>query len=194
MEGADVASSSNVRGRKEAGAKRSPRAAAAPDAEPDDVAPPIALEPIPYTGVRNWLSLAIAAAAVWWVALIGMAIVSANPVTLNHAQLVQATHVVMGTVLDPEAGRVRVEQDWKFRSPGEITVENLAETGVRTGETYVLPLLALDGADRFAVVAPRLPGFDEDARGERVARFGPPQVYPATEEALDQLRSRFPPR
>lgn len=128
------------------------------------------------------LVCAITAAAVYWTALIIMALTTANPVTLNRHQILQAEMVVIGRVDSLPKGTVTVEEVWGGDLDAEtITVETLRAAGARTGERYLLPLQTVGPPNLYSVVATPLPS------GDRL-------IYPATTEALEQLRALRPPQ
>lgn len=149
------------------GAKRAP-----PPAPPTADAPP--------PRARRMFLLVAAAVVGWWAVLIGLVVFTANPVTLNRRQIRRSDDVATAEVLDAATGRVKVLQEFKHGTPlGEITVEGLSRSGAKTGTTCILPLVkSPDGTYRVA-------GAGSDKR--------PPPVYPATGEALDQLRELLKP-
>ncbi len=176
------------------------------------------------------LLAALTAAGLWWVVLAVLAWLTANPVTLNLAQIRQADYLVTARVDDPAAGTITIEKEWKHGAelpPGPI--ENLAATDVVAGESYLLPLTA-DGGRVFRITEARLSArrelnsglpvpframvtagsgsvqsaADGSARdvspGDRlnaddrvlsgrfqIIRLSPAYVYPATDEAMQQL-------
>lgn len=160
---------------REPGAKAETQVAA-DGAAGDATSPPDASQAPPRGGTTagGVLRAAAVTAAVWWAALGLLAIGTANPVTLNRAQILSATAVVTGHVVDAEAGTVRVERQFHgIALPEEITVEGLADSGARNGRTYVLPLSGFS-PEELQVEPSRLPG-------------QPRLIYPATEAALAQL-------
>jgi hypothetical protein len=124
-----------------------------------------------------WLPLAVA--GLWVAALAVLALTTANPVVLNWAQLRAARYIVTARVIDVATGRCEVQQQW---TAGErlttITVRNLAETGAEGGQVYLLPLVPAAGGE-FDVAPTPLPK-------------NRPLVYPATPEAIRQLRELHP--
>ncbi|MBW3542853.1 MAG: hypothetical protein KY476_21530 [Planctomycetes bacterium] len=129
-------------------------------------------EPGPPTRL---ILLLIGLACLWWAFLAVLAVTTANPVTLNRAQFQEATHVVTATVEDPAAGLIAVEREWKTAATlAQINVLNLSSTAAERGERYVLPLQRL-GRTTYRVPPAPLPG-------------NPPLIYPATDEALRQLK------
>jgi hypothetical protein len=118
---------------------------------------------------------------VWLCALIWMAVATANPVTLNVAQIrLSATDgaIVKVTVLNA-AGRCRIEKLVTITagladdlSAGqEIDVRNLKQTGAKVGSVYILPLLP--SGEQFAVT--------------ETALFPVPLIYPDVPAADEQL-------
>jgi hypothetical protein len=125
-------------------------------------------------------------AAGWLAALAFCAGLSANPVTVNRAQVLDAFQrgwLVEGHVLDVAAGRVRLQRSLADTSrslasplPEEFVLANLSAAGARAGEAYLLPIVpALDG--RLEIVAPSRGGDDRPL----------PLIYPAGPEAEQQL-------
>lgn len=97
----------------------------------------------PTVGVRERrLLLAAAAAALVWGLLLGaLALLTANPVTLNHSQIMRSSVVVTATVSDVATGEVSIAKTWKGDiEGGAIRVEDLAETQAINGKNYVIPL------------------------------------------------------
>ncbi len=74
---------------------------------------------------------------------------------------------------DPHAGEVSVVCEWKKNKlTGSIHVENLEDTGARSGETYLMPLAP--AATGYRVVEARLAN-------------SAVLIYPATPAAIAQL-------
>jgi hypothetical protein len=122
------------------------------------------------------LVIAAVLAAAWMVAILLLAHYTANPVTLNREQILESPFVVIGTVVgDPARGHVSVEREWKRQAlSGTIDVANLSATGVKTGQTYIIPLSKPDQSLQVT---------------EAPNSNGTALVYPATPDALDQLKS-----
>ena len=96
--------------------------------------------------------LALWAAVVWWLTLGLLALLTANPVTLNYMQIRQADYVVTAKVVDLDTGSVDVQEEWKQDvTLGRIKVENLHEVEAATDSTYLIPISRLD-RDRFIAV------------------------------------------
>jgi hypothetical protein len=123
------------------------------------------------------LVLAATVTAVWLMALGGLALFTANPVTLNRRQIELADAVITGRVLNKGHRDVAVERVWKGGDlPEGLRVENLDEAPVEVGHVYVIPLTR--NRERYAVAATRRTPAPEGSR----------LVYPATPTALEQLR------
>ena len=127
--------------------------------------------------------LAFAFVSAWIFFLAGLALWTANPVTLNIDQLLLARAtgaVVMATVTDVKSGRCRVDEvlekaaagDLDIEAGQEISVSRLLASGAKTGERVILPLLPGDQAGWFEV-AP--------------TRFHSTPSYPATPEMVEQV-------
>ncbi|HUG93132.1 MAG TPA: hypothetical protein VML55_19985 [Planctomycetaceae bacterium] len=138
----------------------------------------------------HWLPLFVVAAAVtavWLLALAGLALFTANPVTLNRYQIETSPIVIAGHVLDGRSGEVAVERVWRGQVPDRVRVANLADTPAARGRTYLMPLLPT-AENRFVVTATGRPSVRKD--GDEVPRppDGPPLIYRATPEAIEQLQ------
>lgn len=111
----------------------------------------------------------------WFVALVTLALQSADPVTLNRDQIRQADIVVEATIENIEAGRCRIEQTWPAGPFDEtITVGGLADLAVSAGQTWLLPLARQEHGNRFHIVKSSPP-------------LSAPLIYPATDESRRQL-------
>jgi len=124
-------------------------------------------------GVRR---AAIALIAVVWCGLLAwLVLATANPVTLNRRQILDADAVVTAQVVDPAAGTCRIVRQWTGETlPGEFVVAHLDETAARPGGDWILPLVKI--GDEPEVLPSLLPSH---------ARL----VYPATPEVLEQLEA-----
>jgi hypothetical protein len=111
---------------------------------------------------------------IWCAILIGMAWLTANPVTLNRDQILRADFVITGKIeSEPAQGEVSVSREWKKNGlKGMIHVENLEEAKVRRGGTYLMPLSHASTGYRVT-----------EARLANSAAL----VYPATPAAIEQL-------
>jgi len=122
------------------------------------------------SGIRRFLVLAaFLGAAVWYVALISLAALTGNPVTLNREQLRRSGLIVSGSV--DEHGTVSHVNVWQGVAPeGGITVTSFSWPP----GSYILPLRSIDRRT-LEVTPTRLPG-------------NRPLVYPATETSLELLQ------
>jgi len=155
-------------------------------AKPAD-SPPIPSEeprsaaPSARATARRRLIAAGVLAALWVVALVILALLTANPVTLNREQILQSDLVVVGRFDSQNPSRLIVDESWNRESDlAEIDVENHAATRARAGKSYIVPLTKTP-AGRFRVTESLLPN-------------SAPLVYPATDEAFEQLRALLPPQ
>jgi hypothetical protein len=123
---------------------------------------------------RGPLFFAAILTVAWCAFLIGMAWLTANPVTLNRDQILRADFVITGKIeSEPALGEVSVSREWKKNGPkGMIHVENLEEAKVRRGGTYLMPLSHASTGYRVT-----------EARLANSAAL----VYPATPAAIEQL-------
>jgi len=146
-----------------------------PSAEPSTAAPNA------RATARRRLVAAGALAALWVVAIVILALLTANPVTLNREQILQSDLVVIGRFDPQKPSRLIVDESWNRESElAEIDVENHAATRARAGKSYVVPLTKTS-AGRFKVTESLLPN-------------SAPLIYPAGDEALEQLRALLPPQ
>lgn len=125
---------------------------------------------------RLWFWPAVLLFAAWLVFLVTLAMLTANPVTLNRAQLRRAELVVEATVENLATGECRIVRTWP-QAPQlgpVITVAGLGELAARPGEAYLLPL------DR-----------NGQGAGFHIALTPPPLskplIYPAGDESRRQL-------
>jgi len=127
---------------------------------------------LPHSKTR--LVVGVTVWVVWIAALLALAGLSSNPITLNRRQFADADLVIIGNVADSSTGRVSVAETMFGVFPDkELTVVSLGEiSNVSAGNSYVMPLKRRNG--EFDVVA-----ITNDERG-RV-------VYPATSEVRSQL-------
>ena len=149
---------------------------------PDRVSAPAATADPALSGKRvprRELGIALAAAVLWLLALGGLALFTANPVTLNVEQIRASDYVVTGRLSEREHDVIVVERKWKGGElPAEFSVRNLSQTSARPGRTYVVPLSRMRSA-ALQVTETDLPE-------------NPPLVYPETEEAIAQLTAILP--
>ena len=119
------------------------------------------------TGAKNrmllWLSLGVATS--WVAGLIALAVLTSNPDTLNPRQLDQSDVIVVGDILDRRTGAVRVKEYLIGEGPEVITIQNLAETGARTGRRYLFPLGFADSESYW--IASNLPPDRETGQSAR---------------------------
>lgn len=121
---------------------------------------------------RRLLLSAIALAAGWWLLLGGLALFTANPVTLNREQIRRAPYVATGTLRAD--GTVAVEKEWKRRANLDtLTLPELGEAGYEPGQSYLIPVL--QRGSRYRVMP---------APWQKTPE---PRIYPATPEAVRQL-------
>ena len=133
------------------------------------------------------LAIAAIVTAVWLLALAGLAIFTANPITLNRHQIETAELVVTGRVVDRDTGEVAVERTWKGTAPADqFRVRNLAETPAAAGDVYILPLTTARGG--LVVTPARRRSADREAGRRPPDAGGPSLIYPATPDALQQLQ------
>jgi hypothetical protein len=140
--------------------------------------------------VPRWLlvvGLLTAAWIAWLALLVGT---TANPVTLNRVQMIQADYVVTARPVDRKTGSFQVEREWKQQTDlGTIRIHGLPDRPQLEDRLYLIPLTRhADGS--FTVTQGELlnPG-----DGAVVTSHVPPAIYPATDDALRQLARLLPP-
>ena len=154
---------------------------AAADSAASAAAPPAALplnEPARVeknARTQGRFRLALVLAGIWWLALITLVLMTANPVVVNFRQIESSDYVVTARIVDRTTGRIEVEKDWERRPElrtlaGELTVPNLPK--LQAGRDYLVPLQSRRGT--FSVTEPR------SATPMAV-------VYPADQKTAEQL-------
>lgn len=133
--------------------------------------PPSPAPPAP--AFKKLFVIAIIVAVTWGLFLAGLAVTTANPVTVNREQVLRADFIAMLSVNEPESGAIVLEKLWDGTKPEPFTLDNLKETGAEAGRSYYVPVTKT-GQGRYIVTPTRLPG-------------NPPLIYPATPEAEEQL-------
>lgn len=124
--------------------------------------------------VRSWFVLAASFAGLWVLGLGVLSFLTANPITLNRDQILDATDVLTAVVDDAKDGHVRVEKSWKDKAFDErLTLSNLSETKPAAHQRLLIPVTF--ARPNWLVTPSKLPR-------------EPPLVYPATEESERQLR------
>jgi len=139
---------------------------------------------LPATHFRRVLVVAAGLTTCWLIGLGTLAGLTANPVTLNQAQIRQADFVLTGRVVDVTVGTAIIEQAWKVDDlPNQIIIDNLAETKAENGEHYLLALShGQDGS--YEVTRARLP----QRSHHEPPQFTLPLIYPTTDETTAQLK------
>lgn len=126
------------------------------------------------SAIGTRLVVAVFLAAAWVIVLGVMSVLTANPVTLNRAQILEAAEILTVQVEDARSGLVRVEKSWKGAiDDDQLRLRNLNETAARSGDRLLVPVSAV--SDGWIITRSKLPG-------------DPPLVYPASEDAEQQLR------
>ncbi len=118
--------------------------------------------------------LAAGLVGLWVIGLGVLSWLTANPITLNLDQILDATDVLTAVVEDIEVGRVSVEKSWKNAVRDErLTLINLRETKPDSRQRLIIPVTLTNKG--WKITPSKLPR-------------EPPLVYPATEESERQLR------
>lgn len=124
--------------------------------------------------VRRWFVLAASFTGLWVLGLGVLSFLTANPVTLNRDQILEATDVLTAVIDDAKDGHVRVEKSWKGKVFDErLTLSNLSETNPVANQRLLIPVTF--APPNWLVTPSKLPR-------------EPPLVYPVTEESERQLR------
>jgi hypothetical protein len=122
---------------------------------------------------RGWLLLAATAAAAWFAFLVALAVLTANPVTVDREQLLDSDAVVAATPTASAARSVtlRVEKTLAgLNVPDTLRAETDEPQRLTAGRRYIVPLRRT--ADGYAVTP-----------APRSLKYAP-LVYPATDDAL----------
>jgi hypothetical protein len=134
----------------------------------------------PPTGRSN---VAITAFGVWAAALIGLAVLTSNPVTLNHNQVLAAPFIVEGTIdADnpklPGGMMCHVKRSWPSgdaRIGIDILIEGAEQLPLTAGESYLVPVEPIAGG-RYRIVTSPKP-------------FSAPFIYTANPKTIVQLEA-----
>lgn len=131
---------------------------------------------------RMWAALGIA--AVWWIALVTLAVRTANPITFNLVQLRNSPVVIAARVENLNDGRVSINRTWPENAglESELKIDGLDKLKLEVGGSYLLPLTEIRSGE-FEVTAIKMPS--PDGADEKKIRF----VYPDSKEAREQLES-----
>jgi hypothetical protein len=122
------------------------------------------------------LLAALSLALLWWLGLVLLALLTANPVTINREQVLKADAIVEAAVTNLAKGEIRIQRVQNDRGTLDVPtlrLPNLAETKAEPGATYLIPL-SRTGIG-YEVTRTSLPG-------------QLPLVYPATPETAEQLQ------
>ena len=124
--------------------------------------------------LRRWWR-AVIVTLFWLLALAILAVWTANPVTLNRVQILEADAVLKVAVEDWATGRMRVDKSWKQPiDDKQIQITELPRDSQLAGTVLLIPITHQRG--RWIVTPSLLPN-------------GAPLVYPATPESERQLQS-----
>jgi hypothetical protein len=122
----------------------------------------------------SWLIAAGLLASGWILGLVILAVVSANPVTMNARQIQRSQFLVTGSRPDAKSSKLITTREWIHAAElGEITVTNLDQSQMPAGRDFLVPLERL-GKGRYQITPTSLPN-------------EAPLIYPATPEAESQL-------
>ncbi len=92
--------------------------------------------------VRRWFVLIASLTGLWVIGLGVLSLLTANPVTLNRDQILDATDVLTAVVENPRAGKVRVAKSWKDIVVDErLELTNLGDLKVSANERLLIPVI-----------------------------------------------------
>ncbi len=129
----------------------------------------------PPSKSRGRLIFAAGFAGLWVLGLIVLAMLTANPVTLNRQQILGSDYVATAVRKDADSPVLEVQKEWKHGEKlGEITITNLSDIDMPAGREFLVPLEQM-GRNRFLVTPTALPN-------------KAPLIYPATPESKAQLK------
>lgn len=112
----------------------------------------------------------------WLCVLIGLAAFSANPTTLNHAQITAAPLVVEATVDPNDRTRWQVSRTWPERQiDAPIEIEGLDDLPFETGQSYLIPVEPVGGGGYRLVPLPK--------------PLGRSLIYPANPQTIAELEA-----
>jgi hypothetical protein len=132
---------------------------------------------------RSRRALVFGFAALWILFLAGLALWTANPVTLNRDQILVARSngaVIIAQILSTKSGQFKVEEVLAAAeglpveiAPGrELKAESLSDAGVKDGDRAVLPVVVLPSGE--VAIAP--------------TPIGTARAYPATTEVVSAVK------
>ena len=126
----------------------------------------------PPAGRRQLFVLAAGVAAIWGALLLLLAVTTANPVTLNRAQIEQADDVVTATIENPAVGTIDVTKAWNHSVPlGRLTVGPLRGQWTRAGTAVLVPLTR-DVGSGWHITRARLPAMTVVRTGATISAAG----------------------
>jgi len=133
----------------------------------------------------------IAIGVLWGIILVSLAMLTANPVTLNWDQIqMRAQVVVAAEVLEAETGQVRVKQIWKaagkINPEDTLLIDNLKDTAAQTGQSYLIPLIKV-GPTQGEYSIPLTQ--DQQLLKQKNKPGIHPLCYPLSEDAIQQLEA-----
>jgi hypothetical protein len=132
---------------------------------------------------RQRASLIAAAVSfgLWTAALIALAVFTANPITLQYAQIDRARLIVEGTFERSEVDargliELRVERSWPAgHADATLVIDAGPRLSVKAGQAYLVPLEPIDDG-QYGIVPTRVPS-------------AAPVIYPANPRTVAQLNA-----
>jgi hypothetical protein len=118
--------------------------------------------------------------AAWLLALIGLTVATANPITLNRQQILDADLVIEASITNAATGECSIKKSWPERIVDTtMTLPELRSMSLNEGQSYLLPLtVSDDGGYRLARTPPPLSrpliyAATADSRAQLAAILGP---------------------
>jgi hypothetical protein len=137
---------------------------------------------------RSRRALVFGFAALWILFLAGLALSTANPVTLNRDQILVARAngaVVIARIVSTKSGQFKVEEvlaaaeglPVEFAPGRELKAESLSDAGVKDGDRALLPVVVLPSGEVAIASTP----------------IGTARAYPATTEVVTAVKQLMAP-
>lgn len=144
------------------------------------------------------LAIPLVVALSWWAVLGGIALLYANPTTINLIQIRRSDRLTRIRTSDPTTNKAEIvavcNDKWTdLESPESVTINNLSESDVTADGEWIVPLTFINGEQReYSITTFKLGSDGPDG----TAMESPPYVYPANdqsakliEDALKNLRT-----
>ncbi|MGD9856854.1 MAG: hypothetical protein AB7U20_18050 [Planctomycetaceae bacterium] len=111
----------------------------------------------------------------WMSSLIALALLTANPITLNVAQVTAAPLVIEAT-RNPGQAEWQVSRSWPAgRTAENIRIQGLEQLPIDAGRAYLIPVAPAGAGEYRVVISPK--------------PFATPFIYPADRETVADLEA-----